>query len=93
MKARLFVSLLIAGLMIFSPKMHAEGGSAGTMSLFHSLVAGARKLGLGGACVAMPFDATTIYWNPAEGEPGADNNLTYLLAHASPEAARESRLT
>lgn len=34
--------------------------------------------------------ANVIYWNPAEGEPGADNNLTYLLAHASPEAARES---
>lgn len=31
-----------------------------------------------------------VYWTPAEGEPGADNNLTYLLAHASREAATES---
>jgi hypothetical protein len=31
-----------------------------------------------------------IYWNPAAGEPGADNNLTYLLAHASRPAATES---
>lgn len=65
MKAIFLAGLLIAGLMLFSPKVQAEEGSAGTMSLFHALGAGARQLGLGGACVAMPFDATTIYWNPA----------------------------
>ncbi|MDZ7261849.1 MAG: hypothetical protein ONB05_07065, partial [candidate division KSB1 bacterium] len=36
----------------------------GTQSIF-SLGVGARALGLGSACVALPQDPTTIYWNPA----------------------------
>ena len=65
MKDRFFLFLLIAGLLISLPLNVSAEGSAGTVSLFHTLGAGARQLGLGGACVAMPFDATTIYWNPA----------------------------
>lgn len=65
MKFRNFKLLLIAGLLFCLPLNILAEGSAGTVSLFHSLGAGARQLGLGGACVAMPFDATTIYWNPA----------------------------
>lgn len=30
------------------------------------------------------------YWNPLAGEPGADNRLVYLLAHASQDAAKAS---
>jgi hypothetical protein len=30
------------------------------------------------------------YWTVAEGEPGADNTLIYLIAHRSRESARES---
>ena len=30
------------------------------------------------------------YWVPAEGQEGAGNTLIYMLAHASPEAAKKS---
>ncbi len=39
-------------------------GTAGTQELFRFGV-GARAQGLGSAVVAMPLDASTIYWNPA----------------------------
>jgi len=48
--------VLIAGVLY--------GQSGGTLPNF-SIGVGARALGLGGACVALPLDATTIYWNPA----------------------------
>ena len=41
-----------------------QDGSAGVQSNF-SLGVGARALPLGNAYVAMPFDASAIYWNPA----------------------------
>lgn len=34
--------------------------------------------------------ANVGYWTPASGEPGADDTLIYLLAHANREAAAES---
>ncbi|MDZ7266338.1 MAG: PorV/PorQ family protein [candidate division KSB1 bacterium] len=41
----------------------AQGQEGGTHPLF-VLGVGARAIGLGGATVAMPTDATTLYWNP-----------------------------
>ncbi|MFZ5518127.1 MAG: PorV/PorQ family protein [Candidatus Zhuqueibacterota bacterium] len=43
---------------------NGDEGFAGTQSNFN-LGVGARALALGNAYVAMPFDATAVYWNPA----------------------------
>lgn len=57
-----FVSLFIIYLCSFSNGLLGQSG--GTLPNF-SLGVGARALGLGGACVALPLDASTVYWNPA----------------------------
>lgn len=58
------VILLLAGLLCGAPAS-AQNGDAdgGTQEIFH-LGVGARALGLGSAVVAMPLDASTVYWNP-----------------------------
>ncbi|KPL08430.1 hypothetical protein AMJ86_00575 [bacterium SM23_57] len=53
---------LFVGFLVFFDGLMAQSG--GTLPNF-SLGAGARALGLGGACVALPLDASTVYWNPA----------------------------
>jgi len=65
MNKNLFILVGVLFLMIILPFSVQAQGSAGTESIFQSLGAGARQTGLGGACVATPFDATSIYWNPA----------------------------
>lgn len=51
--------------LLFSNQAFAQGdGHAGLQSPFVHGV-GARALSLGNAYVAMPFDASAIYWNPA----------------------------
>jgi tetratricopeptide (TPR) repeat protein len=64
------VIFLIAGLLCGAPRWSgAQNGGAknrqygGTQELF-KLGVGARALGLGSAVVAMPLDASTVYWNP-----------------------------
>lgn len=52
--------ILIAGLLFSVPALSQEGG---TQPLF-VLGVGARAIGMGGATVAMPTDATALYWNP-----------------------------
>jgi len=53
---------LMLGMMGLPLKAQAQSG--GVESIF-ALGAGARSMGLGSATVAMPVDATTLYWNPA----------------------------
>ncbi len=64
------VILLIAGLLCGAPRWSGaqSGGTknrqyGGTQEIF-KLGGGARALGLGSAVVAMPLDASTVYWNP-----------------------------
>jgi tetratricopeptide (TPR) repeat protein len=60
------VFLLLAGLLCGVPRWcGAQKGRAtgGTQEIF-KLGVGARALGLGSAVVAMPLDASTVYWNP-----------------------------
>ncbi len=45
--------------------LYGEEGDAGTLGVFSVGGVGARAMGLGNAYVAMPLDATAIYWNPA----------------------------
>ncbi|NUM74585.1 hypothetical protein DCC62_11195 [candidate division KSB1 bacterium] len=52
--------ILLAGLMFSAPAFAQDGG---TQPLF-VLGVGARALGLGSAMVAIPTDATALYWNP-----------------------------
>ena len=59
-----FYNILLISLLFSSP-VHAQGdGYAGLQSPFIHGV-GARALSLGNAYVAMPFDASALYWNPA----------------------------
>lgn len=52
-------------ILLFAGSASAQGdGYAGVHSNFN-LGVGARALALGNAYVAVPYDATTIYWNPA----------------------------
>lgn len=60
-------ALLLAGLLCgasVSAQTNTAKGTGGTQELFRFGV-GARAQGLGSAVVAMPLDASTIYWNPA----------------------------
>lgn len=65
-KSNLFIGIfsffLAFGLFVGIAK--GDEGFAGTQSNFN-LGVGARALALGNAYVAMPFDATAVYWNPA----------------------------
>ncbi len=62
--------IVLAGLLCGTKILAQNGGAnttrgtAGTQELFRFGV-GARAQGLGSAVVAMPLDASTIYWNPA----------------------------
>ncbi|MCK5737585.1 PorV/PorQ family protein [bacterium] len=69
---------MIAVLTGFPGVIYANG-AAGTMPVINSLGVGARQLGLGGAGVALPSDASTLYWNPAALEylQQANVNLFY----------------
>ncbi len=75
--------LIILGLIgvLFWPSSWLEAQSGGTQPVFHALGAGARQLGLGGACVAMPFDATTAYWNPAATDYLEQNNFSFFYTN------------
>ncbi len=57
----------------------AQEGSGGYASIFAN-GAGARQLGMGGAAVAFPKDATTIFWNPAGMEQLQRQNFTAYYA-------------
>ncbi len=58
------VLFLLAGLLCGVPASAQNNEAAGgTQEIFH-LGVGARALGLGSAVVAMPLDASTVYWNP-----------------------------
>jgi tetratricopeptide (TPR) repeat protein len=68
MKIKFFCIILYSGMIISmmnSSISYAQGdGYGGVQSPFIHGV-GARALSLGNAYVAMPFDASAIYWNPA----------------------------
>lgn len=67
MKVHWIKIFVITGLIALSSTVSRAADGSGTAGLepIFSLGAGARQLGLGGACIAVPLDATTIYWNPA----------------------------
>ncbi len=56
-----------------------QAQTAGRESIF-ALGAGARSIGLGGATIAMPVDATTIFWNAAGLELLQRKNVTLFYA-------------
>jgi len=67
--------------------LHAsEGEDAGTLSLFTTGGVGARAIGLGNAYVALPFDATAIYWNPAGMEFIQKKSVTFFFTNLLVEA-------
>lgn len=74
---KLFAAAALAALCLPGMRLHAQDG--GTRGDF-ILGAGARAIGLGNAYVAMPYDATAVYWNPA----GLDNidrsNLVFFYS-------------
>jgi len=57
------VCFVLMGMLATAPAL-GQSNFAGRSNLFE-LGAGARAIGLGGATVAQPIDATTIFWNPA----------------------------
>ncbi len=74
MKKIAAVILTIGMSLNFGVLARAQEGTGGYQSIF-SLGVGARQLGMGGASVALPLDATTIYWNPAGMEEIQRANL------------------
>ncbi|MGH7492171.1 MAG: PorV/PorQ family protein [bacterium] len=69
---------VLCSLLAFLPHS-AQAQSGGRESIF-ALGAGARAIGVGGATIAMPVDATTIYWNPAGLELLPSKNVTLFYA-------------
>ena len=69
---------MLAVLAGFPGAIYADG-AAGTMPVINALGVGARQLGIGGAGVALPSGAATLYWNPAALEylEQANVNLFY----------------
>ena len=60
-----FITSFILIVSLLTGRLYAQGdGSGGVQSTFVHGV-GARALSLGNAYVAMPFDASAIYWNPS----------------------------
>jgi hypothetical protein len=55
--------LLMVGALLIPPGGTALAQNGGTQEVF-KLGVGARAIGLGSAVVAMPLDASTVYWNP-----------------------------
>lgn len=80
MKVKFIIILGLIG-VVFWPLSGLKAQSGGTVPVFHALGAGARQLGLGGACVAMPFDATTAYWNPAATDYLEQNNISFFYTN------------
>ncbi len=69
MTKRLFLAVLISATLAIS----AEGAKYAGDSF--SLGAGGRALAMGAATIAGPFDASTVYWNPAGLNYLEGNNL------------------
>lgn len=72
------MTALVFLLVNFTFIASAFGQFAGTQSNF-IIGVGARGMGLGGGYVAMPFDATAVYWNPAGLDQIERNN--FVLFH------------
>ncbi|MCI0512394.1 PorV/PorQ family protein [candidate division KSB1 bacterium] len=81
MKKRTWIVLLILGSWFIQPRTSQAQNAAGTIPIFHALGVGARQLGVGGACVAVPFDATTLYWNPAALDYLEYTNATFFYTN------------
>ncbi len=74
------VGILAIGIgLILSVAALAQEATGGYQSIF-SMGVGARQLGMGGASVAFPIDATTVYWNPAGMEEIQRANLAAFYA-------------
>jgi tetratricopeptide (TPR) repeat protein len=58
------VIFLIVGLLCVAPASAQKGSATGGTQEIFKLGVGARALALGSAVVAMPLDASTVYWNP-----------------------------
>ena len=79
MKKTLVYFFIGSFFLIFVNSGFAQEGSGGYESIFSS-GAGARQLGMGGAAVAFPQDATTIFWNPAGMEELQRQSFTAYYA-------------
>ena len=74
-------SILIIIFLLSAGLAHAQGeGFAGTHENF-ILGVGARALALGNAYVAVPYDASTIYWNPAGLDHVQHKNLSLFYTN------------
>lgn len=74
---RRFVAVFaFAGWLSATPLFAQSGGTQGDFALG----AGARAMGLGSAYVAMPYDATAAFWNPAGLDNIERSNLIFFYA-------------
>jgi len=81
-KNKRFIFLLILLLLfVYTGNGISDEGTAGTVNIFSVGGVGARALGLGNAYVAMPMDATAIYWNPAGMEYIQKKNVTVFYTN------------
>lgn len=81
------ILIIISFFILGGSKIYASGdGSAGTLDLFSVGGVGARAMGLGNAYVAMPFDATAIYWNPAGMEHVQKKSFSFFYTNLLADA-------
>lgn len=72
---KVFISFFLIILLFAGIAKAGDDGSAGLHSNFN-LGVGARALALGNAYVAVPYDASAIYWNPAGMDYIEKKNVT-----------------
>ena len=74
--------VVICSLFLGISSLQATGeGEGGTQNIFVIGGVGARAIGLGNAYVAMPFDATAIYWNPAGMEYIQNKSFSFFYTN------------
>ncbi|MBN1154837.1 PorV/PorQ family protein [candidate division KSB1 bacterium] len=78
---RFILIVLLISSDIYTVKSMADEGTAGTVNIFSVGGVGARALGLGNAYVALPMDATAVYWNPAGMEYIEKKNISVFYTN------------
>jgi len=78
---RLILIIILVASLVHTNRLLSDDGTAGTVNIFSVGGVGARALGLGNAYVAMPMDATAIYWNPAGMEYIPKKNISVFYTN------------
>lgn len=80
MRKKIITMSIVCSMILGATTLQSQG-DAGRENIFTVGGVGARAIGLGNAYVAMPSDATAIYWNPAGMEYVQKKSLTLFYTN------------